>query len=112
MNDENKLKSLLGIAKKAGKAILGTDMTVEAIRGSKKKSVKLILVAKDASQTTVKRINNTGSFYKIPVIVAAFDKGELAHIVGSQAELSVVGISDEGFAKAMIKTRENENGEF
>lgn len=112
MNDENKLRALLGIAKKAGKAILGTDMTVEAIRSGKKKSVKLILVAADASQTTVKRITNTGSFYKVPIIVTAFDKSELAHIVGSEAELSVVGISDEGFAKAIIKTRENENGEF
>ena len=110
MNGENKLKSLLGIAKKAGKVICGTDMTVEGVRNGKKKSVKLILVAKDASVTTAKRINNTASFYKVPIIDTAFDKSELAHIVGNEGELSVVGITDDGFAQAMVKTKESKNG--
>lgn len=105
MIDEKKLLSLLGIAKKAGKTVCGTDMAVESVRSGKKNSVKLFLLAADASQNTVKRIKNTSAYYGVPLITAA-DKATLAHTVGSPAEISVIGITDAGFAEAMLKTAE------
>lgn len=100
--NESKIISLLGIAKKAGKTVSGTDMTVESIR-NKKSSVRLILLAADASANTVKRITNTSEYYGIPVIRMGCGKSELARVTGSTSEISVIGITDDGFAKAMQK---------
>lgn len=95
--------SLIGIAKKAGKTVCGTDMSIESIRSGKKGSVKLLIVASDASRNTLKRIGNTSEYYKVPIIYTETDKTELARLVGHSSELSVVGITDSGFADAMQK---------
>ena len=103
MSDEKKLISLLGIAKKAGRVVSGTDMAVESVRSGKKNSVKLLLLAADASANTVKRIENTGAYHKVPVIRLSVNKAELARLTGSGAELSAVGVTDTGFVEAMLK---------
>ena len=100
--NEKKILSLLGIARKAGKAVLGTDMTVESIR-KKSSSVKIILMASHASQNTVKRIKNTSEYYGIHLICLSADKIELAQLMGHSSELSVIGVTDSGFADAMKK---------
>ena len=100
--NEKKILSLLGIARKAGKTVLGTDMTVESIR-KKSSSVKTILLAADSSANTVKRIKNTSEYYGIHLINLSVGKTDLAQLMGHSAELSVVGITDTGFADAMKK---------
>lgn len=104
MRDEKKLRSLLGFAKKAGKVINGTDMAVESVRSGKKNAVKLFILASDASANTEKRIRNTSEYYSVPMIVTQMAKSELAHTVGSVSEISVIGVTDTGFADAMLKT--------
>ena len=104
--NEKKIISLLGIAKKAGKTVCGTDMTVESIR-KKASSVKVILLASDASANTVKRIKNTSEYYSVPLICMQIDKEELAKTVGSIAQVSVIGVLDDGFASAMLKAMTN-----
>ncbi|MBR2474573.1 MAG: ribosomal L7Ae/L30e/S12e/Gadd45 family protein [Clostridia bacterium] len=101
MSGAQKIMSLIGIAKKAGKVISGTDMAVESVRSGRKNSVKLLVVACDASRNTLKRIDNTSAYYQIPVIKLDSDKAELARITGHSSTLSVIGITDTGFAKAM-----------
>ncbi len=98
--NEKKILSLLGIAKKAGKTVSGLDMTVQSIRKNKS-SVKVILLASDTSKNTVKRIGNTSEYYSVPLIKMEAVKSELARLIGSTAEVSVVGVTDEGFAEAM-----------
>ena len=100
--NEKKIISLLGIARKAGKTVLGTDMTVESIR-KKSSSVKVIIMAADASQNTVKRIKNTSEYYGIHLIKLDADKLSLAQLMGHSSELSVIGVTDSGFADAMKK---------
>ena len=109
MRDEKKMMSLLGFAKKAGKVIIGTDMAVESVRSGRKNAVKLFLLASDASANTEKRINNTSEYYGVPTIVTQAKKSELAHTVGSVSEISVIGVTDKGFADAMLKTVELDN---
>ena len=100
--NEKKIISLLGIAKKAGKTVSGTDMTVEGIRG-KKNAVRLVLLAADASENTVKKITDKSSYYDVPLIRMECGKSELGRVTGSISEISVIGITDEGFAAAMQK---------
>lgn len=108
MTDNRKIKSLLGIAKKAGRTVCGTEKVVESIRSGKKSSVKLMVVASDASANTVKRAKNTSAYYGIPTVWSEIGKSELGKTVGSASDISVVGVTDEGFCQAILKAAENE----
>ena len=99
--NETKVISLIGIAKKAGKVLSGTERVVDSIRKKEKNGVKLLLCSADASQNTLKRIGNTSSFYSIPYYKLSVSKDELARIIGSDSLVSVIGITDVGFCKAM-----------
>jgi len=99
--NETKVISLIGIAKKAGKVQSGTERVVDSIRKKEKNGVKLLLCSADASQNTLKRIGNTSSFYGIPYYKLSVSKDELARIIGSDSLVSVIGITDVGFCKAM-----------
>lgn len=105
--NEIKILSLLGMAKKAGKTVCGTDMTVESIRKNAS-SVKVVITASDSSDGTVKRIVNTASYYGVDVIPLAVTKEKLGHLLGCGAELSVVGVKDSGFAAAVKKAAQDE----
>lgn len=102
-DSKTKILSLIGMAKKAGKLLTGTEKTVESVRSGKKSGVKLLLCSADASSNTLKRIGNTSSFYNIPFHKLWIDKNELARITGSDSLVSVVGITDEGFCKAITE---------
>lgn len=105
--NEQKAYNLIGIAKKAGKVIGGTDMVAEKIR--EKNAVKAVFISCDASANSVKRITNTAGFYGVPAMQVNIDKAMLGKITGSAGERSVIGVTDEGLAKAIISRLENEN---
>ena len=110
--NETKVISLIGIAKKAGKVLSGTDRVVESTRKREKNGVKLLLCSADASQNTLKRIGNTSAFYGVPFYKLSIEKSELARITGSDALVSVIGITDAGFCKAMTeRLSENEKAD-
>ena len=50
-----KLLSLIGLARKAGKLTVGTEAVCDSIRGGK---VKLVIASAEASDNTKKRISN------------------------------------------------------
>ncbi len=100
--DYKKASALIGIAKKAGKTVMGTDMAQSAAR-AKKKSVCLLLCSAEASDATLKRISNTAKYYKIPFYTVDMGKAELARCVGKRdGELSVVAVTDAGLADAIV----------
>ena len=49
----NKILSLLGLAKKAGKVIVGTDAVISKLQGN---DLHLIFVANDASIATIDKV--------------------------------------------------------
>ena len=106
--NEQKAYNLIGIAKKAGKVIGGTDMVAEKMR-EKKNAVKAVFISCDASANSVKRITNTASYYRVLAIQLKIDKAMLGKITGRAGEKSVIGVTDEGLAKAIISRLENEN---
>ena len=74
---KQKIKTMLGFAKKAGKITSGEGITLENLKNGR---VKLVILASDASANTSKRIKAMG--------------GE---------ERVVVGITDRGFADSIKK---------
>ena len=100
----NKLYSLISLSKKAGKVAGGETAVEFAI---KQKKATLILVAKDASDNTKKKFNNSAAYYNIPIFELG-TKSDLGRIIGEAFRAALV-ITDAGFAKKMISMIEMDN---
>lgn len=90
----NKFLSQLGMAKRAGKLVLGEENILNAIRS---KQAKIVFIAEDASPNTKKRIMDKCSYYEISCKQIG-SRDELGNSIGKQAT-GVIAIKDEGFAK-------------
>ncbi|MBE5922574.1 MAG: 50S ribosomal protein L7ae [Lachnospiraceae bacterium] len=97
MNTDRVL-SLLGLAKKAGKVVSGEFSVEEAV---KKGTAKLVLTAEDASGNTKKLFTNKCAFYKVPYMTCG-TKETLGRAIGNQFRASVA-VTDEGFRDAIVK---------
>ena len=96
-----KIRSLIGFATKAGKVVFGCEMTVAGVRKHNKNSPRLMICASDASENTKKRIRNCSAYHNVPMLVSEFSSGELSAITGKLHSVAVLGITDEGFVKAI-----------
>ena len=95
---KQKIKTMLGFAKKAGKITSGEGITLENLKNG---TVKLVILASDASANTSKRIKDKSSYRDIPVI-ECLDRYEIGKAMGVE-ERVVVGITDRGFADSIKK---------
>lgn len=102
MADNSKLKTTIGLASKAGKAICGTQLIIEALRSAGKKKPCLVLEAADTSEGTHKKLSDKCSFYGVKHIRVELDMSELSGSVGKLSSVSAVGICDEGLARAVL----------
>lgn len=117
-----RLLGMLGLAKRAGRLICGTDVICGEIRNcaehdgrsenvKNKNAVRVVLVASDASQNTVKRIVNCCGNYGVSCISIPAAMDELANAIGknrrsvadAKGMTAAVGITDEGFKGAVEK---------
>ena len=100
----NKILNYLGIARRAGFLISGTD----AVIASLEKKAKLVIVATDASDATKDKISRKCFYYKVNIL-QEFNTEELAIAVG-QNNPKILAITDEGIAnqiKKIIERGEN-----
>ena len=97
--------NLLGLARKANKIVLGTDAVIMALA---KEKIKLIIVATDASDKTYDKLDKKAYFYHI-IIKKIYKTSELSEALGIPL-VKVIGLTDEGFTKALLK--EIERGDF
>lgn len=93
---ENKLLSLLGLARRAGKVEPGFDAAVGAARSGK---AALLLAAGDISEKTVKNLRYEGERAGVPTLRVPFGMEELGRACGMRA--GVLAVTDKGFARAL-----------
>lgn len=90
--------ALLGIARRAGAVVKGTDATRRALRRGE---VRLVLVARDGSETQRKKVfplvRSQGVKWR-----SLGDRAELGSAVGREP-LTMVGVTDSGFAKSLLE---------
>src|SRR5690554_1618075 len=98
MKMNNKVLSLLGLARRAGKISWQEEANFHAIRNG---SAKLLILAEDAGASVAKKYYNKSSYYGVPLIVT-LQKGPLGHALGTSPRAAVV-ILDDGFAQQLIK---------
>jgi len=93
-----KLKGTLGLARRAGRLLVGEDMVLD---GLKKDAVLIVFLASDAGPNTTKRVTDkTGSH---GVALSTVLTGEdLAGATGMKT-LKVAGLSDRGFHTLILK---------
>lgn len=94
----NKVLSLLGLAKKAGKVVSGEFSTETAVKAGK---ACLVLVSREASENTKKKFRNMCEFYRVPMEVFG-DKEELGNCIGQEYRASLA-VTDPGFSEAIRK---------
>lgn len=94
-----KILSLLGLARRAGRLAPGHDAVVESIV---KNRAKLCVLCLDGSERLEREIRHACRYdnKNIPVIRAGFSAGELSKAIGTKA--AVISINDEGFAKKLL----------
>ncbi len=99
-NDSQKLLSLLGMCRRAGRLSCGHDAAIGSIRS---KTAKLCLLSSDSSERLRKEIEREATFdgRDIPVRLLLSTTEEIGHATSLKS--AVVTVNDEGFAKAILK---------
>ncbi|WP_019242267.1 MULTISPECIES: YlxQ family RNA-binding protein [Bacillus] len=88
--------SLLGLANRARKVISGEELVVKEVRNGK---AKLVLLSKDASSNTEKKITDKCSYYNVP-LARVESREQLGHAIGKDHRV-VLAVLDEGFAEKL-----------
>lgn len=101
---------MLGLAVKAGRAIIGVPLICDALKkGASGKKPCLVLLASDASANSEKRMRDRTAFYGVPCRALCIDSEALALAVGKrEAAVAAVAVTDEGLAKAIMQPLDNE----
>ena len=103
----NKTAGIIGLAKRAGKLVCGTETVCDGIR---RKMAELVIIASDVSQNTEKRISDSCAFYKTEFIKLPLSMAEISDAVGKTSNTASAYISDANFAKALRKAIEEDGG--
>ena len=98
MTNNDKVLGYLGLARKAGKLIFGTDACIEAID---KRKVKLVIVVKDASDRTKNKVK-TLCIQKEIFYIEWGDSKIMSKAIGKQNKV-VIGIKDKNLSDAIKK---------
>ncbi|NLF34501.1 MAG: 50S ribosomal protein L7 [Clostridiales bacterium] len=99
------LRSLIGLAKKAGRLEVGEEPVGAACRGRK---AKLVLLASDAAANTYRRAAHFGETGRVLFLSLPHTKSELGGAVG-RTSCAMVAVTDIGFAAAMATALARDN---
>ena len=91
MND--RLLSLLGLCRRAGKLVIGADPSVESVTKGKS---KLIIAAQDFSPKSLKPVALQAHQHNIRILSIRRTKEELSFALGKLC--GVLSVEDKGFA--------------
>jgi ribosomal protein L7Ae-like RNA K-turn-binding protein len=90
---------LVSIARKAGKLEIGEEPTAAAARA---RHAKLILVAKDATDNTYRRVRHFGEAGNVTWVSTPYTKAELGGAIG-RSSVAMIAVMDMGLAAAMVR---------
>lgn len=94
----DRILSMIGLAKRAGKITAGTPLCEKAIKSGKS---ELIIIAKDISENGRKSITDACKYYSVRYIEYS-DMYVLSTAIGAEGVRVVVSVNDKGFADAIL----------
>ena len=83
---------------KAGKIVFGTDSTMDMIS---RRRVKLVIIAEDSSDRTIRHFKEKCDEYNIPYYIFG-NKDEISKAIGKENK-AVIGIKNKNLADAIKK---------
>jgi len=95
----DELLGLLGLAKKAGKLVLGEEEVMDLALGHK---LRLVLIASAAAEGGAQKVSRCAQEGNAPCIRLPIGKAQLGGAVG-RAACAAVGVTDVGLAAAMAE---------
>ena len=104
MND--RLLSLLGLCRRAGKITIGRDPVIESV---KKGELSLVIFARNTSENTRKTVLRAVAQRAVEVLNLDYDKEDISVSLGKLC--AVASINDKGFAKKLLSLAGEKNGE-
>lgn len=102
MND--KILSLLGLCRRAGKVTIGNDAVMDMVT---KQKAKLVIMAKDLSENTSKKILINSHKNNVKALALNRTKEELSDALGKFC--AVISINEVGFANKLETLISEEN---
>ena len=96
--NHDRILSMLGLAKRAGKIADGQFQTEAALKQGK---AFLVIVAEDASENTRKKFSDMSSYRKVPFYLYS-DRERLGRSIGCELR-SCAAVTDASFAGAIEK---------
>lgn len=107
MSDGKNLLGMIGICRRAGKTVIGTDMVCEHLkkRGNKDTNEKndvVVLEASDTSENTHKKLSDKCIFYNVKHIRLQFDCSALGKAVGKD-HTAAVAVIDANLCMAILE---------
>ena len=94
MTPENQaLLGAVGLCRKAGKLIIGTDAVCLALREKKKPCG--VLAAGDVSENTSKRLQDKCNTYAVPLLRLSAGGEELSRAIGKSSKTAAVAVTDD-----------------
>lgn len=90
----NKVVQDISLCKRAGKLIMGFDLVKESLIDN---NAKLLIVANDISQKTLKEVNFLAEKYNVKLININMSLDELWYILGKR--VGVLSVIDEALSK-------------
>ena len=100
---------MLGLARRAGKLAIGTPLTLDALH---RRRAFLLLVSEGASASTRKKMETQSAYYHVPLFALNISPEELARLLGKQAPVVSVAVTDEHFATELTKSSGKEASEM
>ncbi len=89
---EEKILRAVGLCRKAGKLLIGTDTVCAALAGRQKPFA--VLTAADNSEKTDKKLRDKCGFYGVERTTLPVSGERLAHAVGKSAHCAAVAVTD------------------
>ena len=102
MNEDKNIKQLLfsiGLARKAGKIVSGTDFVCDAIRNKK---IFLVVCSESVSDNTRKKISDCCAYYHTELHFADVSKETLGKAIGKSFTDSV-GVADKNLSELISR---------
>ena len=97
--------SYLGLAVRAGRAIIGVPLTCQALKKAQnggEKQPLIVIEAANTSENTHKRIADRTAYYGVPVVRLSLDSEALATAVGKRGgAVGDVCVTDQNLAAAI-----------
>lgn len=93
----DRILSMIGLARKAGKLVSGEYLCEDAVRKGK---ACLVILASDAAKNSSKNLTDSTNYYKVPLAVYG-TKESLGKAIGCEMR-AAVAITDPGFAQKIL----------